>query len=304
MGQTTPNISIYIPTAGETGYDQSFAAGMVNIDQHDHSGAPNKGVPISSIAIADNSITFSKLNANVADNTTGIGTAGAPFQNQLVLLGLLKNIYANSINIAPTLGLLAVNNPPNSSVPAYVTITGTVNQIAVSNGNGATGNPTIGFTATTTLPGLLTAASGITFDSVNTLNSYTTNTFVPTLTFGGGSTGLTYTTQLGKYWIVGAIVYFKILIKINAIGSSIGNAVVSLTTLPNASIDGFNTAVNFEAISLIQQGIAFDYTSEVIDNTATIGLYTYALATGKQPMAQNSFASGSSFAVSGFYFTS
>src|SRR5574338_34789 len=93
MGQTTPNVGIYIPAAGETNYDASFAAGMVNVDQHDHSGGPNKGVPIDTSGIADGSITYQKLNANVADNTTGIGTNVGPLANQLMILGLLKNIY-------------------------------------------------------------------------------------------------------------------------------------------------------------------------------------------------------------------
>src|SRR5271157_5315156 len=59
MGNVTSNIGIYIPTAGETGYDASFAAGMTNIDQHDHSGGPNKGLPISTAAIKCGSLTAS-----------------------------------------------------------------------------------------------------------------------------------------------------------------------------------------------------------------------------------------------------
>ena len=62
MGVVTPNISIYIPSAGETNYDAPFSAGMVNIDQHDHTGGPNKGVPIGTGGIADGSVTFAKLN--------------------------------------------------------------------------------------------------------------------------------------------------------------------------------------------------------------------------------------------------
>ena len=73
MGQTTPNMSIYVPSNNETGYGQSFAAGMTNVDQHDHSGPPNKGVPIASGGIADGSITATKLNSNVL--TIGGGLA-------------------------------------------------------------------------------------------------------------------------------------------------------------------------------------------------------------------------------------
>lgn len=107
MGQTTANISIYIPAAGETNYDASFAAGMINIDQHDHSGGPNKGVPITGSGLANFSVTYEKLNANVVDPTTGIGVKGAPFQNQLQLLGIVKNLY--QLSLVPTTGFVAMD---------------------------------------------------------------------------------------------------------------------------------------------------------------------------------------------------
>jgi hypothetical protein len=105
MGQVTPNISIYIPAAGETNYDQPFASGMINVDQHDHSGPPDKGVPITSAGLAAGSVTFDKLNANVADNTTGIGTEAGGSANKLTLLGLVKAIY----QMSPNVGLIGAN---------------------------------------------------------------------------------------------------------------------------------------------------------------------------------------------------
>ncbi len=107
MGQTTPNMGIYIPSAGETNYEQSFAAGMMNIDQHDHSGGPNKGVPITNSGLADFSVTYDKLNSNVVDPTTGIGTQGGSFQNRLQLLGYLANLY--QLSLGPGVGFVAMN---------------------------------------------------------------------------------------------------------------------------------------------------------------------------------------------------
>ena len=104
MGEVTPNIGIYIPAAGETNYDQSVAAGYVNIDQHDHSGGPNKGLPIATEGLGDFSVTFDKLNVNVVDPTTGIGTS-ATFQNQLVMLDPLKSIF----QLAPVSGFLTLD---------------------------------------------------------------------------------------------------------------------------------------------------------------------------------------------------
>jgi hypothetical protein len=144
MGQTTPNMNIYIPAAGETNYDQSFAAGMVNIDQHDHTGGPNKGVPISTGGIADGSITYQKLNANVVDTTTGIGTNVGPLANQIAAIGILKNLY----QLSTATGFISKNG---SAVQAR-TFQGTPNQIAITNPDGAAGNPIFSIPAPLLVP--------------------------------------------------------------------------------------------------------------------------------------------------------
>jgi hypothetical protein len=138
MGQTTPNMGIYIPSAGETNYEQSFAAGMMNIDQHDHSGGPNKGVPITNSGLADFSVTYDKLNANVVDSTTGIGTQGGAFQNRLQLLGYLANLYA--LSLTPGVGFVVMNGGvsnvrtfQNSSTVTWTNANGTGNPSASVN---------------------------------------------------------------------------------------------------------------------------------------------------------------------------
>ncbi len=109
MGVFTPNIGLYIPAAGETNYSDAFAAGMMNLDSHDHSGGPNKGLPISSTGLGDHSVTYEKLAANVADITTGIGVNNsAGFQYQLQMLGVLRNLFTFASTGGGT-GIIAVN---------------------------------------------------------------------------------------------------------------------------------------------------------------------------------------------------
>lgn len=158
MGQTTPNIAIYIPAAGETNYDASFASGMVNIDQHDHSGGPNKGVPIASAGIADGSITYSKLNANVVDPTTGVGVNGA-LPNQIQMLGILKNLY----QLATATGFLAKNG-------SLVTARTFQNSSTVTwtNADGSGGNPSAAVNLSGLIP--LTVPDGGT--GLTTLNAW------------------------------------------------------------------------------------------------------------------------------------
>lgn len=57
----TPNMSIFTPTNGQELFSAAFLAGMENVDQHDHSGAPDNGVPIGTAGIQDGAITPAKL---------------------------------------------------------------------------------------------------------------------------------------------------------------------------------------------------------------------------------------------------
>lgn len=206
MGQITPNMGIYIPAAGETNYDASFAAGMVNIDQHDHSGGPNKGVPIATSGIADGSVTYPKLNANVADNTTGIGTSGVNL-NQLVMLGLLKNIF----QISTAAGFIS----KNGSLANARTITALAGGgLTVTNGDGASADPALSIT------------------------NFVAPTAFPTPTTLGGSISdpvtVTYGTRVANYSRVGSIVYYQIYMTLSAISND-GSGLVQIRNLPIAS---------------------------------------------------------------------
>lgn len=91
---------------------------------------------------------------------------------------------------------------------------------------------------TSVLPAFLTNGtpyvSGISFDSgTTTLSSYLNTTFLPTLTFGGGSTGITYTSRVGFYTRIGNFISVSINLELLNKGSSTG--VASITGLPFTS---------------------------------------------------------------------
>jgi hypothetical protein len=120
MGQTTPKMGIFIPVAGETNYESSFASGMLNIDKHDHTGAPTGGSLITTTGLTDESVTYVKLNSNVADAATGIGVDPAN-PNKLQILGLLRQIFAlaplaNGELIIGSTGVSPVKAIPNAGV--------------------------------------------------------------------------------------------------------------------------------------------------------------------------------------------
>ncbi len=58
----------------------------------------------------------------------------------------------------------------------------------------------------------------------------TADTFVPVLSFGGATTGITYVTQTGNYTRIGSLVFVEILITLTSKGSATGTA--TITTLP------------------------------------------------------------------------
>lgn len=70
MGTTTANMSIYVPSQGETLYSPEFLAGMQKIDTHDHTGAPNNGVQIGTDGIEDGAITPDKLSGDIGTQIT------------------------------------------------------------------------------------------------------------------------------------------------------------------------------------------------------------------------------------------
>jgi hypothetical protein len=89
------------------------------------------------------------------------------------------------------------------------------------------------------LQGGTTSASGvgITFPATqsassdaNTLDDYEEGTWTPTLVFGSGSTGITYTTRTGRYTKIGNYVFATGFVELSNKGSSTGDA--TFTGLP------------------------------------------------------------------------
>jgi len=75
-----------------------------------------------------------------------------------------------------------------------------------------------------------TSGSGITFpatqsasSNANTLDDYEEGTFTPTVAFGGGTTGITYATQVGYYTKIGNFVWITLSVTLSNKGSSSGN---------------------------------------------------------------------------------
>ena len=203
MGTTTPNIGLYIPADGETNYGTAFANGMLNLDTHDHSGAPTKGVPLSASGLANGSVTAAKLNSNVLVSGGGLEFGAG---NAIQVAGILKPIFDLGSN-----GFIVRTS---SSTVAPRTITGTTDVIDVNDGNGVADNPTINLSS----------------------NFFDTGTFVPTINTSNNDIGTVgYSIQDGNWQKIGKWIMIDLEI-VFTVTVSTGSGVLVIEGLPEAAV--------------------------------------------------------------------
>ena len=86
--------------------------------------------------------------------------------------------------------------------------------------------------------GLAFPATQSASSDANTLDDYEEGTWTPTLTFGGNSTGIAYSTRVGLYTKVGNIVTIAMEIQLSNKGSSTGSIWVTGLPFPYKSSIG------------------------------------------------------------------
>lgn len=130
----------------------------------------------------------------------------------------------------------------------------------------------------------------------NTLDDYEEGTFTPTLTFGGGSTGITYSTQAGQYTKVGNCVHVRIQIVLTNKGSSTGAAVIGgLPFAVNGSVPGLLRLNNGAAAATTQT------TSIAVTGTSSFNLEKFA-AGAVTTMVDTDLTNTSTLLISAHYF--
>ena len=156
----------------------------------------------------------------------------------------------------------------------------------------STGNSSLPAWSTTGTP----YVSGISFDSGSTtLSTYVNDTvFTPVLTFGGGSTGLSY-TQIARYNQIGGLVAFFIQLTLTAKGSSSGNATISGLPVTSTQASVFELSVS--NLTFSGQIIATLNASDTV-----INLMSFASGGTLTSLTDSAFANTTAIYISGFYF--
>lgn len=133
--------------------------------------------------------------------------------------------------------------------------------------------------------------------TVNAATGY--GEFTPSLTFGGGSTGMAYTQRVGWYHRAGNVVFFEVAIILSAKGSSSGNvAIQGLPFTAKASPAFRGHAVNFLSLASITGQV----TASVSGSTSEIAIYQEA-SSSVSLLTEANFTDTSRVSVQGFYIT-
>lgn len=112
----------------------------------------------------------------------------------------------------------------------------------------------------------------------NTLDDYEEGTFTPGVSFGGGTTGIAYSAQVGVYTKIGDRVFISARIALTSKGSSTGTALV--TGLPFTSRNVTNL-IGALAINGGQFAAAVNFPNTVIiPNVTTLTLANFAAGAG------------------------
>lgn len=129
----------------------------------------------------------------------------------------------------------------------------------------------------------------------NTLDDYEEGTWTPGISFGGGTTGITYTTQTGRYTKIGRLVYVEAQIVLSAKGSSTGSALV--TGLPFTV--GINSTCGLVAVT------GFSSLTAGIKGNFSTGATTISIrapgTTGEPAATDTNFAATSNLVINGAY---
>lgn len=150
-----------------------------------------------------------------------------------------------------------------------------------------------GGTGASTLTGLLVGAG----TSAITVASYTAPTsWTPVLQFGGGDTGITYSSQVGSYTRIGNLVYIQLQIVLTNKGSSTGAATIVVTGPPASGGTVTNVPFAWRVAEL-----AFVTTPVIRIDGSTIYIEQVATTTAATAITDAGFENATLLQIAGCY---
>jgi len=136
--------------------------------------------------------------------------------------------------------------------------------------------------------------------SSSTVPLLTKGSFTPTLAFGGGSTGITYGTQIGQYTSMGNIIYFFCRLAITNKGSDTGNATIGGLPVANGSNEALYGSVVGTNMTFSGNGQVIGFTGS---GESLIRLIYPVSTTTNGTYDDTAFSNTTDITINGFYFT-
>jgi hypothetical protein len=140
-----------------------------------------------------------------------------------------------------------------------------------------------GATAAASGSGVSFPATQSTSSDVNTLDDYEEGSFTPTITFGGASVGITYSSRVGTYVKVGSLVNCYLYILLTSKGSSTGQFLITGLPFANSNAAGAHAASSQWATGL--SSISGTFVGYALNGDAF--MYFAYLGTGTQTIMDN-----------------
>jgi len=129
--------------------------------------------------------------------------------------------------------------------------------------------------------------------------SFEQSSFTPSLEFGGGSTGITYTSQIGNIITIGSALYISAFIALSSKGTSTGEArIVGLPTSNGSD----NYAFTFYGHRLTNTTNYFTLGARIAPSENEIRMFEQGSGEPLLALTNTSFADNSQIFLSGFYF--
>lgn len=222
------------------------------------------------------------------------------------------NFYYTRFNGEATNTTAFTHNSTNASpLSIYFCYFGSGSQPAISIGAGAslqlnsctivsTNTNAIAGSGTLTYTNLYFTSTSKNIQSTITQTPALQGTFTPGIAFGGGTTGITYGTQTGKYVREGNRIDFQILIVLTNKGSSTGTA--TITGLPIAT--GANGTLNVNLLTFQSLTLTVNYTAALMQNNnsaTTATLFQQGSGVNLAAITDTNFANATLIAATGFY---
>lgn len=130
----------------------------------------------------------------------------------------------------------------------------------------------------------------------NTLDDYKENTFMPVLTIGGASTGITYSAQTGSYTKIGNRVLFEITILLSSKGSLTGNVAISLP-FTAVTATAYHGTASVQPLNTVSTNYVF---GDIGSGASTMTMATFSAGAGST-ITQAHLNNTSQFNISGHY---